>query len=109
MARGITLAAVRRAHFYTPATLEPASATHDATLNEFSPVVELRLEARYQVTSMIALHAGWTGYWMDNIARANGVIDYNIQNPVMGFDFSSGQNKQSVFMNGVTIGFDINR
>jgi hypothetical protein len=94
---------------FTPATLEPASATHDATVSEFSPVVELRLEARYQVTSMIALHAGWTGYWMDNIARANGVIDYNIQNPVMGFDFSSGQNKQSVFMNGVTIGFDINR
>ena len=46
---------------------------------------------------------------MDNIARANGVIDYNIANPTMGFDFSSGNNKQSVLMNGLTMGFDINR
>jgi hypothetical protein len=94
---------------YTPATLEPASASNNANLNEFSPLVELRLEGRYQITSMISFHAGWTGFWMDNIARANGVIDYNIQNPVMGFDFSSGNNKQNVLVNGVTIGFDINR
>ncbi len=94
---------------YKPSTLEPATATHDAYLREFTPLVELRLESRYQITRAISFHAGWTGYWMDNIARANGVIDYNIQNPVMGFDFSSGNNKQSVLMNGLTIGFDINR
>ncbi len=94
---------------YTPSTLQPATAAHDAYLNEFTPLVELRLEGRYEITRTISFHAGWTGYWMDNIARANGVIDYNIANPTMGFDFSSGNNKQSVWMNGLTMGFDINR
>ena len=94
---------------YTPSTLEAASATHDAYLQTFTPVAELRLEGRYEITRTISFHAGWTGYWMDNIARANGVIDYNIQNPVMGFDFSTGNNKQNVLMNGLTMGFDINR
>jgi hypothetical protein len=94
---------------YTPSTLEPATSAYNAYLREFTPVVELRLEGRYEITRTISFHAGWTGYWMDNIARANGVIDYNIQNPVMGFDFTGGANKQTVWMNGLTMGFDVNR
>ena len=39
-------------------------------------LVELRLEGRYQITRAISFHAGWTGFWMDNIARANAVVNY---------------------------------
>ena len=53
----------------------------------------------------ISFHAGWTGFWMDNIARANSVINYTV--PAMGIDLT--RNKQDVFINGLTLGFDVNR
>lgn len=90
---------------FQPYTLNGTSATHVAYYHEFTPAVELRLEGRYQITRAISFHAGWTGVWMDNIARASSVIDYTI--PAMGI--AAGQNKEDVFMNGVTIGFDVNR
>jgi hypothetical protein len=90
---------------YTPTAMAPTVATHDAYDRVFTPLVELRLEARYQITRSVSFHAGWTGFWMDNIARANAVIDYTV--PAMGIDLSD--NKQNVLINGLTIGFDINR
>ena len=79
--------------------------SHRATINEFSPLVELRLDARYTITRAIDFRVGWTGMWVDNIARPNGMIEYAV--PDMGIDTT--RNKQSVFVNGVTVGFDINR
>ena len=61
---------------YTPTAMGPTWATHDAYARVFTPLVELRLEGRYQITRAISFHAGWTGFWMDNIARANAVINY---------------------------------
>jgi len=78
---------------------------HDAFLREFSPLVELRLEGRYQITRCVTFHAGWTGIWIGNIARSSSMIDYAV--PDMGIN--TGGNKQSLFMNGLTMGFDINR
>ena len=85
--------------------LGPTATTNSAFLQEFSPIVELRLEGRYQITQALSFHAGWTGMWIDNIARASSVIEYTI--PTLGFDTS--QNRENLFINGVTVGFDINR
>jgi hypothetical protein len=79
--------------------------SHWTTMDEFSPVVELRLDARYVITRNISVRAGWTGVWMDGIARPSSMITYAV--PTMGIDTT--HNRQSVFVNGVAIGFDINR
>jgi hypothetical protein len=77
----------------------------------WSPAFELRLEAKYQVTRAIEFKAGWTGFWIDNIARANAIIDYKVGTPAgeqpLGID-SSG-NRQGLFVNGLTMGFTVNR
>ena len=90
----------------TPTAMGPTWATHDAYTHVFTPLVELRLEGRYQITRAISFHAGWTGFWMDNIARANAVINYQV--PAMGIDLSSAKQTEPL-INGLTIGFDINR
>jgi hypothetical protein len=90
---------------YTPSVMAPTSATADAFAHVFTPLVELRVEGRYQITRYLSFHAGWTGFWMDNIARANGLINYQV--PAMGIDMSN--NKQGLLINGLTIGFDVNR
>ena len=90
---------------YQPTAMSPTAATHVAYAREWSPLVELRLEGRYQITRAISFHAGWTGFWMDNIARANSVINYTV--PAMGIDMT--RNKQDVLVNGLTLGFDVNR
>jgi hypothetical protein len=92
---------------YNPIAMAPSSGSHSAYARVFSPIVELRLEGRYQITRAISFHAGWTGFWADNIARANALINYTV--PTMGIDLSSNRNKQDLFINGLTIGFDINR
>jgi hypothetical protein len=90
---------------FQPLALPPTVTTSSAFVDEFSPVCELRLEARYQVTQAISLHAGWTGTYIGNVARATSVTFYQI--PGLGIDTS--QNKESLFFNGLTLGFDINR
>ncbi len=79
--------------------------THRTTIDEFSPLVELRVDLRYTITRAIDFRVGWTGFWMDGIARPAGMTHYAV--PDMGIDTSA--NKQNVFVNGVTVGFDINR
>ena len=81
------------------------TASHFAYASEFAPAVELRVEGRYQITRAISFHAGWTGMWMDGIARASSLILYQV--PAMGIDMSD--NRQSIFVNGLTLGFDVNR
>ena len=90
---------------FQPTAMSHTTATHVDYEHEFSPAFELRVEGRYQITRAISFHAGWTGMWMDGIARPNGLIDYTV--PAMGIDATN--NRQSLFVNGVTIGFDVNR
>ena len=97
-----------------PLYLGSSAASHQAYATEFSPAVELRLEGRYQFTRALSFHAGWTGIWVDNIARGTSVIDYTVSStgvgyniPAMGVDMSG--NKQNLIMNGLTLGFDFNR
>jgi hypothetical protein len=78
--------------------------SNTATATQFSPLVELRAEARYELFQAVSLHAGWSGIWVDGIARASQSIYYSL--PSMGIITSN--NNTSVFINGVTFGVDVN-
>ena len=78
---------------FQPTVMSHTTATHVDYEREFSPVVELRLEGRYQITRAISFHAGWTGIWMDGIARASSVIDYTV--PAMGIDLTDNRKASS--------------
>ncbi len=90
---------------FTPTTMSPSSSTHSEYPREWAPGVELRLEAEYQFTRSISLHGGWTGLWMDGIARSSSLVDYSV--PTMGIDLTD--NRDNLFVNGVNIGVTINR
>jgi hypothetical protein len=92
-----------------PLVMGTTTSTYDAAPREWTPGVELRLEARYQITRAFSFHAGWTGLWLDGIARGDAVIDYTLHSngQVMGIDLT--RNRESLFMNGLTLGFDFNR
>lgn len=88
-----------------PIFMGPTGFSHSENEQEWSPCAELRAGIKYQVTSKIALNVGWTGLWMDGIARASNVIDYRV--PDMGI--SMAHNTQDLFINGVTAGVEFNR
>jgi hypothetical protein len=96
---------------FQPVTMSHVTATYVDYEHVFSPAIELRLEGRYQITRAISFHAGWTGFWVDGIARANNILNYQVGTPLgeqpMGIDPTG--NRQSLFINGLTIGFDVNR
>ena len=96
---------------FQPKTMSHTTATNVDYAREFSPVVELRLEGRYAVTRAISLHAGWTGMYMDGMARASNMVEYQFPSDthptMMGINMDN--NRQGVFINGVTFGVDINR
>lgn len=70
--------------------------------NEFSPLVEVRAEARYQVTSALALKLGYTGIFVDNVTRASEVVVYRL--PGLGI---RGGGEEDIFINGVDFGFEL--
>jgi hypothetical protein len=90
---------------FQPKVMAHTTATHVAYEREWCPAVELRLEASYQITRSISFSAGWTGMWMDNLARASSVIDYTV--PAFGVNVAD--NREDIFMNGLTVGFNVNR
>ena len=90
---------------FQPETMAHTTASHSEYTCVFAPAVELRVEGRYQITRAISFHAGWTGMWMNGVARASDSILYQV--PAMGIDLSD--NRQNLFVNGLTLGFDVNR
>ncbi len=90
---------------YQPAFMNEKRASANESAREFSPVIELRIEGRYQITRAISAHAGWTGMWADGIAYGSSMMKYAVPN--MGIDMAN--NREQLFVNGLTIGFDINR
>lgn len=91
--------------FGLPFSWAGASSTSRRVFTEFTPLLEIRAELRYQVTRSISLRAGWTGMWMDHMVRAASMVDYTL--PTMGI--SERGNRQDTFVHGATIGIDINR
>lgn len=88
-----------------PAVWGGTSFSSQAYKREFTPGVDLRLEGRYLLTKSLSFRAGWQGIFLNNISRANNSVNYTL--PDMGI--ISTNNHQNVFLNGLTIGFDINR
>ncbi|NLX95568.1 MAG: BBP7 family outer membrane beta-barrel protein [Rhodopirellula sp.] len=93
---------------FQPITMEPIGYKHMRTEQEWSPGVELRFDLAYKLTRAVDVKVGWTGMWIDGIARASNLIDYSLtETSIMGIDIDD--NRQSVFMHGLNIGFNINR
>lgn len=93
---------------FQPLNMTRTTAFHSASANEWSPGVELRLGLTYQLTRAFDVRVGWSGFWIDGIARSADLIDYSLNDTqIMGIDMKD--NRQSVFMHGLTFGFDINR
>ncbi|HEY1600048.1 MAG TPA: BBP7 family outer membrane beta-barrel protein [Pirellulales bacterium] len=73
---------------------------------EFSNLAELRLNLQYQIFNKASVNVGWTGLIVDGIARPSDMINYTLPN--MGL-LVHGNNRQTVFMQGFTLGFIFNR
>ncbi len=91
--------------FGLPYSWTGSSSSSRRTFTEFTPVVELRAELRYQVTRSISIRGGWTGMWMDNTIRGANLVEYTL--PSMGIP--TDNHRQDTFIHGVTVGIDINR
>ncbi|NUQ63217.1 MAG: BBP7 family outer membrane beta-barrel protein [Pirellulales bacterium] len=88
--------------------MRPVGFKHSRTEEEWSPGVELRFDLQYKLTRAVDFKVGWTGMWIDGIARSSNLIDYTLtENRIMGIDLKD--NRQGVFMHGLNIGFNINR
>lgn len=89
-----------------PVAMGPSSFSKDSHQNEWSPCIELRAGLDFQWTKNVKLGVGWTGIWIDNVARASNMVDYTLgQSSYMGIL----ENTQDVFMNGVNFSVSINR
>ncbi len=81
---------------------QPTTFAYGRQANDFAPLVELRADASYQLTSSIAARLGYTAIFVDNITRASQVVRYAL--PDMGILPAGNQN---IFINGVNFGFDV--
>jgi len=88
-----------------PLAMGPKNYNHTAHANEWSPAAELRVELTYQLTRAVSFDVGWTGLWIDGIARGSNMIVYEL--PGMGIDMAN--NRQGTFVNGINIGVSVNR
>ena len=71
---------------------------------EFAPLVELGINGRYQITSKFYANVGWRGMFIDNIARPQTMVNYAF--PTMGI--IAGNNRQELFIHGLTLGVSFN-
>ncbi len=77
-------------------------------MTEFSPVIDFKVELKWQATRALAFNVGWNGLWMDNIARPTGMVNYELgETFVLGI--LPDQNRQDVFLNGLRAGVEFNR
>ncbi len=74
---------------------------------EFSPIVELRVEAHMQLTNLIEVKAGYTGIFVNNVVRAADMVNYSLPN--MGITRSLGGNLQEVYIQGLNLSIEFNR
>ena len=88
-----------------PAVFDTTGFENEADALEFSPGAEFRIDLHYQLTRAISVKVGWTGFYLDGIARASSIINYEV--PTMGLNM--GNNRQDVFIHGLNIGVEANR
>jgi hypothetical protein len=88
-----------------PLNLFPTGFSHAFHATEFAPLVEMRWDLSYQVWRSVALNVGWTGIWMDGLARPANMIDYTL----LDMGIIDNHNQQDAFIQGLTFGVEINR
>lgn len=86
----------------SPIFAQPHAVAYARQQNNFSPMVELRAEASYQITRALAARVGYTGIFVDNITRASQTVNWYI--PDLGI-LRGGE--QEIYINGVDFGFDV--
>ncbi len=84
--------------------MPPTSFNDTEYVDEWSPGVELRVDFKYQLTRSINARVGWTGFWIDGIARPANLINYEV--PAMSIELAD--NRQWLFVHGVTFGMEVN-
>ena len=60
-----------------------------------------------QLTNMIAVKAGYTGLFINNVVRAADMVDYTV--PSMGITRNLDGNLQSVYAQGLNLSIEFNR
>src|SRR5262249_23701854 len=63
-----------------PLMLNPTSFTSSTNWIDFSPVVELRAKLSYQLFRSASFTIGYTGLWVNNVARAPNMINWTLPN-----------------------------
>jgi hypothetical protein len=84
-----------------PLYARPTAFSHGLQEREFSPVAELRLQARYHVTTAAALSFGYTGMFVGNIRRAAPSVHYRL--PDFGYRDAG---TQDLLVNGFDLGVE---
>ena len=90
-----------------PTLMSATSFSHSSHWVEFSPIVELRVEAHMQLTNLIAVKAGYTGIFVNNVVRAADMVDYTL--PSLGITRNLNGNLQPLYAQGLTLSIEINR
>ncbi len=95
-----------------PIAMGPSPFEHNRTILEWSPGIEFRLQADWQVTRHVTLGVGYTAIWLGGIARPSNMIAYQLGSEASEADFMGileEHNRQDVFINGVTFRIAFNR
>jgi len=88
--------------------MTPLSVDDVAHMSVFSPVVELRIEAKYMLTNRVSFKAGWNGMYIGELARPSRMVDYTLyKTHVLGI--LRNMNRDLCFLQGVAVGIEINR
>ncbi|HEX3869148.1 MAG TPA: BBP7 family outer membrane beta-barrel protein, partial [Pirellulales bacterium] len=99
---GVSVASTR---LNQPLVLQSGAFQATRNYTVFTPVIELRAKLSYQLFRRVSLSAGWTGMYMDGVARSSGMTDFVLPY----FTIAEGRNRQGVFINGLNLGVEINR
>ena len=93
-----------------PTLLSSTTFSNSTHWVEFSPIVELRVEAHMQLTNMIALKAGYTGLFVNNTVRAADMVNYELSNTTtMGITRALNGNLQPMYAQGLNLSIEFNR
>lgn len=78
-------------------------------LDAWSPIGELRIDLDYQLTRAVTFRVGWSGIWLGGIARPSNMMDYALHSDGSIMGILDENNRQDVFLNGLTVGVAVNR
>jgi len=84
------------------------SFNHSATKHAFSPGVEVKVNANWQLTNAVGINFGVTSMWVDKIARGSKINDYSIYNDQF-FGLKDSGFTDFALMYGFNVGVTINR